>query len=32
MGDASVRFIRESIPIANLRSLASINGGETLGD
>lgn len=32
MGDASVRFIRDSIAIANLRSLASINGGETLGD
>lgn len=32
MGDASVRFVRQSISITDLRSLASINGGETVNE
>jgi prepilin-type processing-associated H-X9-DG protein len=30
LGDGSVRFIRDSIPLATYRALASCNGGETL--
>ncbi len=32
LGDASVRFIRESIDMAIYRALASRNGGEVIGD
>lgn len=32
LGDGSVRFIRETIPLATYRALASCNGGETIGD
>lgn len=32
MGDGSIRFIRDTIPLATYRSLASRDGGEVLGD
>jgi prepilin-type N-terminal cleavage/methylation domain-containing protein/prepilin-type processing-associated H-X9-DG protein len=32
LGDGSVRFIRDSIPLATYRALASRDGGEVLGD
>jgi prepilin-type N-terminal cleavage/methylation domain-containing protein len=32
MGDASVRFVRDSIPLTTYRAFASINGGEVLSD
>ena len=31
-GDASVRFVSEGINMTTYRSLASRNGGETIGD
>jgi prepilin-type processing-associated H-X9-DG protein len=30
LGDGSVRFIRDTIPLATYRALASRNGGETI--
>jgi prepilin-type N-terminal cleavage/methylation domain-containing protein len=30
LGDASVRFVRDSIAVANYRAAATVNGGETL--
>ncbi|MCE9568363.1 MAG: DUF1559 domain-containing protein [Planctomycetes bacterium] len=32
LGDGSIRFIKDSIPLTLYRSLASCNGGEVIGD
>lgn len=32
LGDGSIRFITDSIPLATYRALASCNGGEVIGD
>jgi prepilin-type processing-associated H-X9-DG protein len=32
LGDGSVRFVREAVPLAAYRAMASRNGGETLTD